>query len=104
MIHGKLFKDQGISFDKTWAGNHELSNNDDIDEGSLLQMEKDDGESHNDRRVIFSDTKDKPQTGFSNWNDTLNLAVRERQMDFRAIIGVDEPQPGCSHAVIGMIH
>ena len=46
VTHGKLFKEQGISFDKTWAENDELSNNDDINEGSMLQIDTNVGEPH----------------------------------------------------------
>ena len=88
VTHGKLFKDQGISFDKTWDENYELSDNDDIDDGSLLQIDTNDGESHIDRRAVFSDSTDEPQPGCSNWNDSLSLAVGERQIEFGAIPGV----------------
>ena len=88
VTHGKLFKDQGISFDKTWDENYELSDNDDIDDGSLLQIDRNDGESHIDRRAVFSDSTDEPQPGCSNWNDSLSLAVGERQIEFGAITGV----------------
>ena len=95
VTHGKLFKDQGISFDQTWDDNNEISNNsDDINEGSLLQIDRNDAESNIDREAVVCNIADEPQPGCSNWNDSLNLAVREGQMEFRAI---DEPQPGCSH-------
>ena len=106
VTHGKLFKDQGISFDKTWAENDVLSNNIDVDvlsnnidvnEGSSLQIDTNVGEPHIDRRAVFNDIPGEPQTGSSDWNDSLNLAVREGQMEFGKIIGVDETQPGCSH-------
>ena len=97
VTHGKLFKDQGITFDKTWTENDELSSNNDMNDRSLLQIETNDRESHIDRRAIFSNNPDEPQPGCSNRNDSLNLVVRERQMEFGPMIGIDEPQPGCSH-------
>ena len=97
VTHGKLFKDQGISFDKTWAENNELSNNIDVNETSSLQIDTNVGEPYIDGRAISSDIPGEHQTGCSDWNDTLNLAVREGQIEFGKVIGVDEPQPGCSH-------
>ena len=89
-------KDQGISFDKTWAENDEVSNNDDVNRGSMLQIDTSVGETHIDGREIFGDNPDEPQPGCSDWNDSVKLSVRERQRDFGTIIGVDEPQPGSS--------
>ena len=97
VTHGKLFKDQGISFDKTWAENNELSNNIDVNETSSLEIDTNVGEPYIDGRAISSDIPGEHQTGCSDWNDTLNLAVREGQIEFGTVIGVDEPQPGCSH-------
>ena len=97
VTHGTLFKDQGISFDKTWAENGELSNTVDVNERSSLQIDTNVGEPHIDGRAICSDIPGEPQPGCSNWSDSLNLAVRERQIEFGKIIGVDETQPGCSH-------
>ena len=96
VTHGKLFKEQGISFDKTWAENDELSNNDNINEGSMLQIDTNVGEPHINGRAIFSDNPGEPQPGCSDWNNSVNLAVKEGQREFVTIIGVDEPQPGCS--------
>ena len=93
---GKLFKDQGISFDKTWAENDELSNNIDVNERSSLQIDTDIGEPHIVGRAIFNDIAGEPQTGCSNWIDSLNPAVREGQIECGTMIGVGEPQPGCS--------
>ena len=97
VTHGKLFKDQGISFDKNWAENEEVSNNDDVNRGSILQIDTSVGEPHINGRAIFDDNPDEPQPGCSNWNDSVKLSVRERQRDFGTIIGVGEPQPGSSH-------
>ena len=96
VTHGKLFKDQGISFDKTWAENDELSNNIDVNERSSLQIERDIGEPHIVGRAILGDIPGEPQTGCSNWIDSLNPAVREGQIECGTMIGVGEPQPGCS--------
>ena len=92
VTHGKLFKEQGISFDKTWAENDELSNNDDINEGSMLQIDTNVGEPHINGRAILSDNQDEPQPGCSGWNNS----VKEGQREFGTMIGVAEPQPGCS--------
>ena len=97
VTHGKSFKDQGISFDKTWAENDEVSNNDDVNRASMLQIDASIGEPHIDGRAIFGHNPDEPQPGCSDWNDSIKLSVRERQRDFGTIIGVDEPQPGSSH-------
>ena len=92
VTHGKLFKEQGISFDKTWAENDELINNDDINEGSMLQIDTNVGEPHINGRAILSDNPDEPQPGCSDWNNS----VKEGQREFGTMIGVAEPQPGCS--------
>ena len=97
VTHGKLFKDQGISFDKTWAENDELSNSIDVNERSSLQIDTNIGETHTVGRAIFSDIPGEPQTGSSNWIDSLKPAVREGQVEFGTMIGVGEPQPGCSN-------
>ena len=97
VTHGKLFKDQGISFNETWAENDELSNDDDITEASMLQVDTNVGEPYINGRVIFGDNTDEPQPGCSNLNDSLNLSVIEGQREFGTKITVDEPQPGCSH-------
>ena len=97
VTHGKLFKDQGISFDKTWAENNELSNNIDVNERSSSQIDTNVREPYIDGRAISSDIPGEHQTGCSDWNDSLNLTVREGQMEFGTVIGVNEPQPGCSH-------
>ena len=95
VTHGKLFKDQGISFDNTWAENDEVSNNDDVN--SMLQIDTSVGEPHINGRAIVGDNPDEPQPGCSNWNDSVTVSGRERQGDFGTMIGVDEPQPGSSH-------
>ena len=92
VTRGKLFKEQGISFDKTWAENDELSNNDDINEGSMLQIDANVEEPHINGRAILSDNQDEPQPGCSDWNNS----VKEGQREFGTMIGVAEPQPGCS--------
>ena len=97
VTHGKLFKDQGISFDKTWAENNELSNNIDVNERSSLQIDTNVGEPCIDGRAISSDIPGEHQTGCSDSNESLNVAVREGQMEFGTVIGVDETQAGCSH-------
>ena len=96
VTHGKLSRDQGILFDKTWAENNELGTNIDVSERSSLQIDTNVGEPYIDRRAISSDIPGEHQTGCSDWNDSLNL-VRDGQMEFGTVIGVDEPQPGCSH-------
>ena len=96
VTHGKLFKDQGISFDKTWAENGELSNSIDVNERSSLQIDTNMGEPHTVGRAIFSDIPGEPQTGCSYWIDSSNPAVREGQIEFGTMIGVGEPLPGCS--------
>ena len=96
VTHGKLFKDQGISFDKTWAENGELSNSIDVNERSSMQIDTNMGEPHTVGRAIFSDIPGEPQPGCSNWIDSSKPAVREGQIEFGTMIGVVEPQPGCS--------
>ena len=96
VTHGKLFKDQGISLDKTWAENDKWSNNDDINEGSMLQIGTNIGEPHINGRAIFCDNPGEPQPACSDWNNSVNLALKEGKKEFGTIVGVDEPQPGCS--------
>ena len=96
VTHGKLFKDQGISFDKTWAENDALGNNIDVNEGNSLQIDTNVGEPHIDGRAVLSDIPGEPQTGCSDWSDSLNLAVREGQVELGTLVDV-EPEPGCSH-------
>ena len=67
VTHGKLFKDQGISFDKIWAKNDKLSNSIDVNERSSLQIDTNIGEPHTVGRAIFSDIPGEPQAGCSNW-------------------------------------
>ena len=69
VTHGKLFKDQGILFDKTWAENNELGNNIDVSERSSLQIDTHVGEPYIDGRAISSDIPGEHQTGCSDWND-----------------------------------
>ena len=69
VTHGKLFKDQGISFDNTWAENDALGNNIDVNEGNSLQIDTNVGEPHIDGRAVLTDIPGEPQAGCSDWND-----------------------------------
>ena len=67
--HGKLFKDQGIAFDRNWdANNDELNNDGETNGESLLLSNTDDPEPYIDR---VNDIRDEPQPGCSHWIDTV---------------------------------
>ena len=68
VTHGKLFKDQGIEFDRNWtADTDELNNDSEITEESLLLTGTNEPEPHIDSRV--NNIPNEPQPGCSHWND-----------------------------------
>ena len=75
----------------------ELGNNNDIDGRSVLQIDTYDAESHVDGRAIFSNIPGEFWPGCNDWDDSLNLAVKEGQTEFGHTTGAGKPQPGCYH-------
>ena len=70
VIHGKLFKDQGIVFDTNWE-----ADNDERDNDSEINGDTGVPETYIDSRV--KNIPNEPQPGCSHWNDSLNDAVKE---------------------------
>ena len=94
VTYGKLFKDQGITFDRNWAAdNDELNNDGEINGESLLLSNTNEQEPYIDR---VNNIPDEPQPGCSHWNDSLNDTYKsgsinvEGEMEFRVTIRGDD--------------
>ena len=92
--HGKLFKDQGIAFDRNWdANNDELNNDNETNGESLLLSNTDEPEPYIDR---VNDIPDEPQPGCSHWIDIVKEGGnsesdnRDGMMEFGVTIRGDE--------------
>ena len=76
VTHGKLFKDQGIVFNRNWEeDNDELNNDSEINGETLLISYTNEAEPYIDNRV--NTIPNEPQPGYSHWNDSLNNTVKE---------------------------
>ena len=94
VTHGKLFKDQGIAFDRNWAAdNDELNNDSEMNGESLSLSSTDEPEPHIDR---VNNIPDEPRPGCSHWNDTAKDGEngesdnREGMVEFGVLIRGDE--------------